>query len=163
MGTRREAAPPRIAPSLVRRSFDRDESIATRIGDFVKEQTSRSRRSQESAAQVAEMIAQAVTAARSRAPSSVIEVKLRITNRQVDVEFSKAPGRGSGEAQAAPETFAQWFAGLLRAGRTSQEAAARRIGVSLKTVNRWVHGETEPRLRELRMIREAFGEVPPLT
>jgi hypothetical protein len=163
MGTRSEAAPTRTASSPVRRSFDRDESTAGRIADFVKEQANASHRSREDPAQVAEMIAQAVAAARSRAPTSVIEVKLRITNQQVDVEFSKEPGRGGRAAQSAPETFAQWFAGLLRAGRTSQEAAARRIGVSLKTVNRWVHGETEPRLRELRMIREAFGEVPPLT
>jgi transcriptional regulator with XRE-family HTH domain len=42
----------------------------------------------------------------------------------------------------------------------SQEAAARRIGVSLKTVSRWVRGETEPRFRELALIQRAFGEQP---
>jgi hypothetical protein len=30
----------------------------------------------------------------------------------------------------------------------------------VKTVSRWVGGETEPRLRELRRIREVFGEAP---
>jgi hypothetical protein len=27
-------------------------------------------------------------------------------------------------------------------------------------VSRWVGGETEPRLRDLRRIREVFGEAP---
>lgn len=45
------------------------------------------------------------------------------------------------------------------------EAAARQPGVSVKTVSRWVGGTTEPRLRDLRLrdlrrIRELFGEIP---
>lgn len=38
--------------------------------------------------------------------------------------------------------------------------AARQLGVSVKTVSRWVGGATEPRLRDLRRIRELFGEIP---
>jgi transcriptional regulator with XRE-family HTH domain len=49
---------------------------------------------------------------------------------------------------------------VLKREGLSQEAAARQLGVSVKTVSRWVGGETEPRLRELRRIREVFGEVP---
>ena len=41
----------------------------------------------------------------------------------------------------------------------SREAVARELGVSAKTVSRWVGGETEPRLRELRRIQERFGDV----
>ncbi len=40
------------------------------------------------------------------------------------------------------------------------EAAARQVGVSVKTVSRWVGGATEPRMRDLRRIQEVFGEVP---
>ena len=40
------------------------------------------------------------------------------------------------------------------------EAAARQLGVSVKTVSRWVGGATEPRLRDLRRIRELFGDIP---
>ena len=40
------------------------------------------------------------------------------------------------------------------------EAAARQLGVSVKTVGRWVGGETEPRMRDLRRIQELFGELP---
>ena len=39
------------------------------------------------------------------------------------------------------------------------EAAARQLGVSVKTVSRWVGG-APPRLRDLRRIGELFGETP---
>ena len=42
----------------------------------------------------------------------------------------------------------------------TQEAAARQLGVSVKTVSRWVGGATEPRMRDLRRIQEVFGETP---
>jgi Helix-turn-helix len=59
-----------------------------------------------------------------------------------------------------PETFAVWMAGVLRRDGMTMEAAARQLGVSVKTVSRWVGGATEPRLRDLRRIRELFGEIP---
>jgi hypothetical protein len=59
-----------------------------------------------------------------------------------------------------PETFAVWMAGVLRREGMTMEAAARQPGVSVKTVSRWVGGATEPRLRDLRRIRELFGETP---
>jgi len=59
-------------------------------------------------------------------------------------------------------SFALWMSTLIRSRRMSQEAMARMLGVSLKTVNRWVNGRTEPRMRELRRIQEAFGVAPPL-
>ncbi|HEX3962670.1 MAG TPA: helix-turn-helix domain-containing protein [Trebonia sp.] len=59
-----------------------------------------------------------------------------------------------------PETFAVWMAGVLRREGMTMEAAARQLGVSVKTVSRWVGGATEPRLRDLRRIRDLFGEIP---
>jgi transcriptional regulator with XRE-family HTH domain len=56
--------------------------------------------------------------------------------------------------------FADWLAQVLRREGLTQEAAARQLGVSVKTVSRWVGGETEPRLRDLRRIHEVFGEAP---
>ena len=50
-------------------------------------------------------------------------------------------------------------AALRREGMT-MEVAARQLGVSVKTVSRWVGGTTEPRLRDLRRIRELFGDFP---
>ncbi len=63
-------------------------------------------------------------------------------------------------AGADAESFADWMAGALRREGLTMEAAARQLGVSVKTVSRWVGGATEPRLRDLRRIRELFGEIP---
>ena len=59
-----------------------------------------------------------------------------------------------------PESFAEWMGSALRREGLTQEAAARQLGVSVKTVSRWVGGATEPRMRDLRRIQEVFGEVP---
>ncbi len=76
-------------------------------------------------------------------------------------------GRGPSAGRAAvadgeqPEaSFGEWMAGVLRREGLTMEAAARQLGVSVKTVSRWVGGATEPRLRDLRRIRELFGETP---
>jgi Helix-turn-helix len=84
-----------------------------------------------------------------------------------------APGAAGGQAAAPapaeavalgqpgqPATFAEWMSIALRRQGLTQEAAARQLGVSVKTVSRWVGGATEPRMRDLRRIQEVFGEVP---
>ena len=74
------------------------------------------------------------------------------------------PRTGSPERQvsagADAESFADWMAGVLRREGLTMEAAAKQLGVSVKTVSRWVGGATEPRLRDLRRIRDLFGEIP---
>ena len=67
-------------------------------------------------------------------------------------------GGGAGGLHAG--TFAEWMSSALRREGLTQEAAARQLGVSVKTVSRWVGGATEPRMRDLRRIQEVFGEVP---
>jgi hypothetical protein len=72
-----------------------------------------------------------------------------------------APAPASAHAPGTdPASFAEWMAGVLRREGLTMEAAARQLGVSVKTVSRWVGGTTEPRLRDLRRIRELFGEIP---
>ena len=66
----------------------------------------------------------------------------------------------AGQDDATPKTFAEWMSSALRREGLTQEAAARQLGVSVKTVSRWVGGATEPRMRDLRRIQEVFGEVP---
>jgi Helix-turn-helix len=66
-------------------------------------------------------------------------------------------GRGLPEEELA---FADWMSSALRREGMTMEAAARQLGVSVKTVSRWVGGSTEPRLRDLRRIRELFGDFP---
>jgi DNA-binding XRE family transcriptional regulator len=78
-----------------------------------------------------------------------------------------APDAPAGQPQPAghghPDhaaNFADWMSTALRREGLTQEAAARLLGVSVKTVSRWVGGTTEPRLKDLRRIREVFGDVP---
>ncbi len=75
-----------------------------------------------------------------------------------------SPGLGTTDRKAdgagQPTTFAEWMSSALRREGLTQEAAARQLGVSVKTVSRWVGGATEPRMRDLRRIQEVFGEVP---
>ncbi len=79
---------------------------------------------------------------------------------------SAASGASAASASSAvgvddsAASFADWMAGVLRREGLTMEAAARQLGVSVKTVSRWVGGATEPRLRDLRRIRELFGDLP---
>jgi DNA-binding XRE family transcriptional regulator len=83
-------------------------------------------------------------------------------------DAARAAARPAGSAPEAvqlgepgqPGTFAEWMSSALRREGLTQEAAARQLGVSVKTVGRWVGGATEPRMRDLRRIQEVFGEVP---
>lgn len=70
------------------------------------------------------------------------------------------PAAAVGVADDTASSFAYWMAGVLRREGLTMEAAARQLGVSVKTVSRWVGGATEPRLRDLRRIRELFGDLP---
>ena len=71
------------------------------------------------------------------------------------------PGNAASWADGDEDaSFADWMSGVLRREGLTMEAAAKQLGVSVKTVSRWVGGATEPRLRDLRRIRELFGEIP---
>jgi transcriptional regulator with XRE-family HTH domain len=59
-----------------------------------------------------------------------------------------------------PAPFPVWLAGALRNEGMTMEAASRRLGVSVKTVSRWIAGTTEPRWRDLSRMREIFGALP---
>jgi hypothetical protein len=78
--------------------------------------------------------------------------------RSADADDGGSPDPPRGDRHA--ETFAAWMSSALRREGLTQEAAARQLGVSVKTVSRWVGGATEPRMRDLRRIQELFGEVP---
>jgi hypothetical protein len=69
-------------------------------------------------------------------------------------------GSGFGHDGSEETAFADWMAAVLRREGMTMEVAARQLGVSVKTVSRWVGGATEPRLRDLRRIRELFGDFP---
>ena len=69
-------------------------------------------------------------------------------------------GSAGGHNGSDDAAFADWMAAALRREGMTMEVAARQLGVSVKTVSRWVGGATEPRLRDLRRIRELFGDFP---
>lgn len=98
-------------------------------------------------------------------PTGTIQISFRIFPDQVEVDVLQShPGRADEQVlertAGKPATFADWMADVLRREGLTQEQAARQLGVSVKTVNRWVGGETEPRLRDLRRITELFGGTP---
>jgi len=66
----------------------------------------------------------------------------------------------AGPPLPAVATFAEWMAAALRREGLTHEAAAKQLGVSVKTVGRWIGGETEPRMRDLRRLQERFGDLP---
>jgi len=97
-----------------------------------------------------------------------LDVRIRLDGEWLEVEIEP---RGSGPARAAhlgtvpageapDERFGEWLRRRLRDERLSQESAARRIGVSSRTVGRWVRGDTEPRYRDLARLREVLGDLP---
>src|SRR4029450_4015361 len=95
-----------------------------------------------------------------------IQVCFRIFPDGVEVDVLRGPASAGSSfppvRRDRPDhrSFAEWLSGMLKREGLSQEAAARQLGVSVKTVSRWVGGETEPRLRELRRIHEVVGEAP---
>lgn len=95
-------------------------------------------------------------------PNPFFDVTVRLLPDTVEVEvLHGAPIRRDevpGRLAAGPaEPFAAWFTDVLRRQGLSQEAAARRVGVSVRTISRWLRGDTEPRLRDLRKVQQIFG------
>ena len=85
-----------------------------------------------------------------------------LKSQAADMEAA-ATGRDTSASQpngSDQTAFADWMAMVLRREGMTMEVAARQLGVSVKTVSRWVGGATEPRLRDLRRIRELFGDFP---
>ncbi|HEX8869974.1 MAG TPA: helix-turn-helix transcriptional regulator [Lentzea sp.] len=81
--------------------------------------------------------------------------------RQPDELTSSRSGVPSPAVPAVlPASFAEWITEVLRREGLTREAAAKQLGVSVKTVSRWAGGETEPRLRELRRVQDQFGDLP---
>jgi hypothetical protein len=171
---------------VVSQTFPARPSSIPDIRDFVRRCLAQSPLSEEDNREVGQTVAQALLDAAG--PTGAINVSFRIFPDHVEVDvlrsgpnlgtptsvnaltsFLNSGGSGaSGGALRAPgdgasadaSSFADWMAGMLRREGMTMEAAARQLGVSVKTVSRWVGGATEPRLRDLRRIRELFGDIP---
>jgi hypothetical protein len=86
-----------------------------------------------------------------------VTVRLFPDGVEVDVLHGAAMRRLSTSPRVGEEPFADWLTGVLLRNGLSQQAAARRIGVSGRTISRWLRGDTEPRLRDLRRVYALFG------
>jgi hypothetical protein len=166
-----------VVPVVVlSQTFPARPSWIPEVRDFVRRCLAESPLTEEGNREVGETVFRALLDAAG--PTGAIQVSFRIfpEHVEVDVLHSSQPAAelvgqqpltvprtgapSKAKADGRPATFADWMASTLRREGLTQEAAARQLGVSVKTVGRWVGGETEPRLRDLRRIQERFGELP---
>jgi Helix-turn-helix len=174
---------------VVSQTFPARPSSIPDIRDFVRRCLAQSPLSEEDNREVGETVAQALLDAAGPTGAINVSFRIFPDHVEVDVLRSGVqigspagiealtallknegpPGRPAGAAIGVAEgadpgsdetTFADWMAGVLRREGMTMEAAARQLGVSVKTVSRWVGGTTEPRLRDLRRIRALFGDIP---
>ena len=173
-----ENDPIEVVPVVVlSQTFPARPSWIPEIRDFVRRCLAESPLTDDGNRSVQETVFRALLDAAG--PTGAIQVSFRIFPEHVEVDVlhsNQPPSEVSGRLPAAaprpagaapkpgipgrPATFADWMSTALRREGLTQEAAARQLGVSVKTVGRWVGGETEPRLRDLRRIQELFGELP---
>jgi hypothetical protein len=172
-----------VVPVVVlSQTFPARPSSIPDIRDFVRRCLAQSPLSEDDNREIGETVSQALLEAAG--PTGAISVSFRIFPDHVEVDVLRSgpqvgtaagldalssllrPGDRPAEPAAASHdqpgemAFADWMAGVLRREGLTMEAAARQLGVSVRTVSRWVGGTTEPRLRDLRRIRELFGDFP---
>ena len=162
---------------VLSQTFPARPSWIPEIRDFVRRCLAESPLTEEGTREVGETVFRALLDAAG--PTGAIQVSFRIFPEHVEVDvlhsndaapptraLSRPPAGADGSpsgrrgAVGPPATFADWMSSTLRREGLTHEAAARQLGVSVKTVGRWVGGETEPRMRDLRRIQELFGELP---
>lgn len=162
---------------VVSQTFPARPSSIPDIREFVRRCLAQSPLSEEDNKSVSDTVSQALLDAAG--PTGNIQISFRIFPDHVEVDVLRSHQLGAdGRIEAlvsmldadrhrpdepdggAPEVFSAWMADALRRQGLTMEAAARQLGVSVKTVSRWVGGTTEPRLRDLRRIRELLGDMP---
>jgi DNA-binding XRE family transcriptional regulator len=175
---------------VVSQSFPARPSFIPEIRDFVRRCLADSPLDEDGIREVGETVFRALLDAAGPTGSVQVAFRIFPEHVEVDVLHSEsqvpdtagAGGAGTQAASAAqpvpdrparppapagrtpedhhPASFAEWMSSALRREGMTQEAAARQLGVSVKTVSRWVGGATQPRMRDLKRIQEVFGEVP---
>jgi DNA-binding transcriptional regulator YiaG len=179
-----------VVPVVVlSQTFPARPSSIPDVRDFVRRCLAQSPLSEDDNREVGETVSQALLEAAGPTGAINISFRIFPDHVEVDVLRSgaqvgtaagldaltsllKADAMAMGEATASRNgaaagydasdqtAFADWMAMVLRREGMTMEVAARQLGVSVKTVSRWVGGTTEPRLRDLRRIRELFGDFP---
>jgi len=170
--------PIEVLPVVVlSKTFPARPSSIPEIREFVRHSLADSPLTDEDNREISQTVFRALLDAAG--PTGTIQVSFRIFPEHVEVDVLHSHSGVDGEPtlaqlagvrppskpgqppkSAPPATFAEWMSDVLRREGLTHEAAARQLGVSVKTVSRWVGGETEPRLRDLRRIQERFGDLP---
>jgi DNA-binding XRE family transcriptional regulator len=158
-----------VVPLVVlSQTFPARPSSIPDIREFVRRYLAESPLSSEDTRELQRAVANALLDAASPDGAS-IQVSFRIFPDAVEVDVLRSPASPTADLpmplpaadhDQAKQSFAAWMSGLLKREGLTQEAAARQLGVSVKTVSRWVGGETRPRQRERQKIRDVFGDVP---
>jgi hypothetical protein len=152
-----------VSPVLVvARTFPARPSSLPEAHEFVRTSLTGAVVEQNDIQAISAAINEAVLAA-SGPQAGAYQIVVRVFPDQAEVEvLCSADDEQSTlrPERSQPGSFADWLTAALREDGLSQEAAARQLGVSVRTVNRWLRGHTEPRLRDLRRIQEVLGHHP---
>jgi hypothetical protein len=161
---------------VVSQTFPARPSSIPEIRDFVRTCLAQSPLDDEDSRNIYDSVSGALLDAAG--PNGSIQVSFRIFPDHAEVDILRSqPGAGGGPSPDAltawltteakrdagpdvPPTFAEWMSDVMRRQGLTMEDTASQLGVSVKTVSRWVGGTTEPRLRDLRRIHDVFGELP---
>lgn len=146
--------------AVLSRTFPARPSSIPDIRDFVQQALVDAPLSPEVNRELQAAVAQALLDAAS--PTGSIQVSFRMFPGEVEVDVLRSVSRDEQPVEwSGDPSFSEWIASVLKRERLTHEAAAQQLGVSVKTVSRWLRGETKPRLSHLRRMVEIFGEAPP--
>ena len=146
---------------LVAREFPARPSSLLMIRDFVRNHLSQTPFSEDDVRTLGERVCDVLLDVAGPSATIVVSVRVFPSYAEIDVLPSTNDDGTARTPERIPSVrFADWLAGALRRDGMTMEVAARHLGVSTKTVGRWVGGTTEPRLRDLSRIRDVFGDLP---
>jgi hypothetical protein len=148
----------------VSKTFPARPSSIPEIQEFVRNSLSDSPLTEEGNRELTQTVFRALLDAAG--PVGTIQISFRIFPEHVEIDvlhshsgLPKDP-TSDGRRTGSSNNFAQWMTEVLRREGLTAQDVAKQLGVSVRTVSRWVGGETEPRMRDLRRIQERFGELP---
>lgn len=146
---------------VVSKTFPARPSSIPEIQEFVRTSLADSPLTETGNREVTQTVFRALLAAAG--PVGTIQISFRIFPEQVEIDVLHSHSGLAPEQTHRPATegtFADWMAEVLRREGLTPQDVAKQLGISVRTVSRWVGGETEPRLRDLRRLQERFGDLP---
>ncbi len=148
---------------VISKIFPARPSSIPEIQEFVRNSLADSPLTEAGNREVTQTVFRALLAAAG--PVGTIQLSFRIFPEHVEIDVlhsdSGVPHMETPNIiQSAEGTFAQWMTGVLKREGLTPQDMAKQLGVSVRTVSRWVGGETEPRMRDLRRLQERFGDLP---